>query len=132
MSRPKTAIRGYQDLEVWQRAMDLAVECCTATKMFPSDERYGLTAQVKRSAASVPSNIAEGRGRLGIGGFLNHLSIAKGSLFEVETQLLLAIRLGYLHGQTADALVKRTTQVACLLAGLIRALKAKQGSAKSG
>ena len=112
--------------------MDLAVECCTAAKTFPLDERYGLTAQVKRSAVSVPSNIAEGRGRMGVRGFLNHLSIAKGSLTEVETQLLIATRLGYLNGQTADALLRRATQVSCLLAGLIRALKAKQSPANTG
>lgn len=126
MSRANAPIRSYRDLEVWQRAMDLAVECCTAAKTFPSDECYGLAAQVKRSSVSVPSNIAEGRGRMGLRGFLAHLSIAKGSLWEVETQLLIAIRLGYLHDPTADALLKRATQVNCLLAGLIRALKGRQ------
>ena len=132
MSRDKAPIRCYRDLEVWQRAMDLAVECCTAARTFPLDERYGLTAQVKRSAVSVPSNIAEGRGRMGVRGFLSHLSIAKGSLTEVETQLLIAKRLGYLDGATADALLRRATQVSCLLAGLIRALKAKQAPSNTG
>src|SRR5437773_11915170 len=101
-------------------------------RTFPLDERYGLTAQVKRSAVSVPSNIAEGRGRMGIRGFLSHLAIAKGSLTEVETQLLIAKRLGYLDGETADALLRRATHVSCLLAGLIRALKAKQVPANTG
>ncbi len=131
MVHSKTLIRSYRDLEVWQRAMDLAVECSRAAKVFPLDERYGLGAQVKRSAVSVPSNIAEGRGRLGPGGFLNHLSIARGSLFEVETQLLLAKRLSYLDDQAAQDLLKRTTQVNCLLAGLIRALKAKRRFTKT-
>jgi len=132
MSRAKTPIRSYRDLEVWQRAMDLAAECCGVAKTFPVDERYGLAAQVKRSAVSVPSNIAEGRGRLGPRGFLNHLSIARGSLFEVETQLLLAKRLRYLDDQTAVALLDRATQVACLLAGLIRALRTRQQSPRTG
>ena len=132
MVRAKTTIRSYQDLEVSQRAMDLAVEACTAAKTFPPDERYGLTAQVKRSAVSVPSNIAEGRGRLGSGGFLNHLSIANGSLFELETQLLLAKRLDYLDEQAASILLTRTTQVRCLLAGLIRAMKVRQRIPKTG
>src|SRR5256885_4390128 len=131
MSRDKAPVRSYRDLEVWQRAMDLAVECSRAAKTFPLDERYGLAAQVKRSAVSVPSNIAEGRGRLGPAGFLNHLSIARGSLFEVETQLLLAKRLSYLDSQAAEDLLKRATQVSCLLAGLIRALKAKRGFTKT-
>ena len=112
--------------------MDLAVECCEAAKTFPSDERYGLAAQLKRSSVSVPSNIAEGRGRFGIGSFMYHLSVANGSLMEVETQLLIALRLGYLTGQAADVLLKRTRQVRCLLAGLIRALRTNQQSPDSG
>src|SRR5204862_8155456 len=99
MSRDKAPIRSYRDLEVWQRAMDLAVECCTAARTFPLDDRYGLTAQAKRSAVSVPSNIAEGRGRMGDRGLLSHLSIAEGRLTEVETQLPIAKRLGYPDGQ---------------------------------
>src|SRR5438552_18332228 len=102
MSRDKAPIRSYRDLEVWQRAIDLAVECCTAARTFPLDVRYGLTAQVKRSAVSVPSNIAEGRGRMGVRGFLSHLSIAKGSLTEAETPRLIANRLSYMDGQAAD------------------------------
>jgi len=132
MSRQRVPVRSFRDLEVWQRAVDLAVECCAAAKSFPSDERYGLAAQVKRSSVSVPSNIAEGRGRMGLRGFLFHLSIARGSLMEVETQLLIANRLGYLHDATIDALLKRATQVSCLLAGLIRALKAKRPATTSG
>jgi four helix bundle protein len=126
MSPQGRSIRSYRDLEVWQRAMDLAVECCEAAKTFPVDERYGLAAQLKRSSVSVPANIAEGRGRFGIGSFMYHLSVANGSLMEVETQLLIAARLGYLTGHAAEVLLKRTRQVRCLLAGLIRALKAKQ------
>jgi len=90
------AIRGYQDLEVWQKAMDLVVETYRLTKTFPSDERFGLIAQLRRASVSVPSNIAEGRGRFGLGGFLYHLSIATGSLMEVETQFLISERLEYL------------------------------------
>ena len=86
------AIRGYQDLEVWKRAMNLVVESYSATRAFPPDERYGLKAQIRRSAVSIPSNIAEGRGRQGLGGFMYHLSVANGSLMELETQFLIATR----------------------------------------
>src|SRR6266850_5911802 len=103
MSHPRTVIRDYRDLEVWQKAMDLVADCYTVTKQFPREELYGLTAQLRRSAVSVPSNIAEGRGRRGIGGFLYHLSVANGSLVELETQLLIAVRLGYLNHERDSA-----------------------------
>ncbi len=70
-------VREYKDLEVWQKAMDLVVETYRLTKTFPSDERFGLIAQLRRASVSVPSNIAEGRGRFGLGGFLYHLSIVR-------------------------------------------------------
>lgn len=93
------------------------------SKTFPSEERYGLTAQLRRSAVSVPSNIAEGRGRQGVGGFLYHSSVAYGSLMEVETQLLIATRLQYMTNETARAILNRAAEVRRLLAAMIRALK---------
>jgi len=121
-------IRGFRDLEVWQRAMDLVVEIYRLTKSFPSDERYGLTVQLRRAAVSVPSNIAEGRGRFGLGGFLYHLSVANGSLGEVETQLLISDRLKYLDPD-ARAVFERTGEVHRLLAGMVRALRKNQAGA---
>jgi four helix bundle protein len=122
-------IRDFKDLEVWQRAMDLVVEIYRVTKSFPSDERYGLTAQLRRAAVSVPSNIAEGRGRFGLGGFLYHLSVANGSLMELETQFLIAVRLEYLKLVDEGTVLDRTAEVRRLLAGMVRALRTKQGRA---
>jgi four helix bundle protein len=122
-------IRDFRDLEVWQRAIDLVVETYRVTRSFPSEERYGLTAQLRRAAVSVPSNIAEGRGRFGLGGFLYHLSVATGSLMELETQFFIAERLGLLQPGEARAVLEKTAEVRRLLAGMVRALRAKQGNA---
>ena len=119
-------IRGYQDLECWQKAMDLVVDTYQVTKAFPSDERYGLIAQLRRASVSVPSNIAEGRGRFGLGGFLYHLSVATGSLMEVETQFLISERLEYLNPSEARAVLAKTAEVRRLLAGMVRALRTKR------
>jgi four helix bundle protein len=77
----------YGQLLVWQKAMDLTVFCYEITMPFPKEERYGLTSQIRRGAVSIPSNIAEGHCRFHTKEFLNHLSIARGSLGELETQL---------------------------------------------
>ena len=90
------SIRSYRDLQVWQKAMDLAKQCYQATRTFPSEERFGLTSQIRRAVVSVPSNIAEGHGRAHTKEYLNHLSMAKGSLVELETLLLLSQRVGFL------------------------------------
>ena len=86
---------GLQDLLVWQKAIDLSVNIYDLTKSFPTDEKYGLSAQLRRSGLSVPSNIAEGEGRLTRGERRQALSQARGSLYEVGTQLIIASRLGY-------------------------------------
>ncbi len=80
-------IKSYRDLEVWNVAMDLAASCYTLTRLFPKDELYGMTSQIRRAAASIPANIAEGHGREHTKEFLNHLSVARGSLMELETHL---------------------------------------------
>jgi four helix bundle protein len=111
----------FKDLVVWQRAIDLVAEIYLATKEFPKDELYGLTSQVRRAAVSVPSNIAEGQGRLTRGEFRQFLGQAKGSLAEVETQLIIAHRLGYLP--SPDCLLEHLNEVGRLLNGLINSLK---------
>ena len=126
MNGQRAPIRSYRDLEVWQRAMDLVVDCYAATKAFPAEERYGLTAQIRRSVVSVPSNIAEGRGRQGVGGFLYHLSVAYGSLMELDTQLQISARLHYLGADIAERLLDRVGEVRRLLSGLLRALRARR------
>jgi four helix bundle protein len=89
-------VQSYQELEVWKVAMDLAAECYRVTQAFPSDELFGMTSQIRRSAASIPANIAEGQGQEHTKDFLNHLSIARGSLKELETHLRLSQRVGSL------------------------------------
>lgn len=105
------------------------VDTYQVTKTFPSDERYGLVAQLRRAAVSVPSNIAEGRGRFGLGGFLYHLSVATGSLVEVETQFLISQRLNYLNQSEARVVLGKTAEVRRLLAGMVRALRKKRAGA---
>lgn len=92
-------VKNYQDLIVWRKAMDVVVDVYRLTKKFPKQELYGLTNQLRRAAVSIPSNIAEGHTRNSRAEYLNFLSIAQGSRAEVETQLLLSVRLGYLTSE---------------------------------
>ncbi len=115
--------RTYQDLELWQRSMDLVVECYEATKRFPDREAFGLTSQLQRAAVSVPANVAEGHGRQHRTEFVQHLSIAYGSLAEVETHIQIAQRLTYLSTSDAGKLLDRTGEVGRLLNGLLRYLR---------
>lgn len=88
-------MESYRDLIVWQKAMDLVVEIYRITKLFPREEQYALSDQIRRAAVSVPSNIAEGYGRSPGKDYVRFLNIARGSKNEVETQLLLSVKLGY-------------------------------------
>jgi len=115
-------VRHYTDLIAWQKAMDLVVRVYEATKEFPSEERFGLTNQVRRASVSVPSNIAEGQGRHSSRDFLRCLSISYGSLQEVETQLIIARRLGYLDEKFRAGLSDLTSEVARLINGLMNSL----------
>ena len=119
-------VNSYRDLLVWQRGIDLVESVYKATKSFPRQEVYGLTAQMRRAAVSVTSNIAEGHGRRHLGDYLHHLSIANGSLFELETQLLVALRLTYVSQSEVEALSRLSGEVGRMLAGLARALRRKQ------
>ena len=94
-------IKSYQDLIVWQKAMDLVVLVYQATRLFPKEELYGLTSQVRRAVVSIPSNLAEGHARKSRAEFLNFVSIAQGSRAEVETQIMIAVRLSYIHQDQA-------------------------------
>ena len=116
---------GYRDLIAWQKAMDLVEQVYRATGAFPGEERYGLTSQMRRAAVSVPSNIAEGQGRASTADFLRFLTIARGSVKELETQVLIARRLDYLDEQNVSGLTRRTEEVSRLLSGLIASLKDK-------
>jgi four helix bundle protein len=113
-----TVIRSYRDLLVWQKAVTLGVGCYALTKRFPATERYGLASQIQRAAVSIAANIAEGHGRGGPAVFLYHLSIARGSLRELETLLLLADRLGYAKAETYRDLSAAADDIGKMLFGL--------------
>jgi carbamoyl-phosphate synthase large subunit len=112
----------YQDLKVWQQAMKLAAEVYKITERLPAEERFALTDQLRRSAVSIPSNIAEGQRRYGDAETRNFCSIALGSTAELETQLLLSQKL---YGINISAQLASCEAVGKMLTGLIRALKAK-------
>ncbi|WP_169978464.1 four helix bundle protein [Tautonia rosea] len=116
------ASQNYRDLIAWQRAMDLVEQVYQDTARFPNEERFGLTNQLRRSAVAIPSNIAEGQGRGGNREFHRFLSIAHGSLREVETQLLIADRLRYLDDPATSELLSRCSEVGRLLNGLMNSL----------
>ncbi|HJU53231.1 MAG TPA: four helix bundle protein [Pyrinomonadaceae bacterium] len=122
-------LKSYRDLIAWQKAMDLVQTVYESVRAFPKEEIYGLTSQLKRAVVSVASNIAEGQGRKSTGEFLHHLSIAYGSLMEVETQILIGARLKYLSQQDAEQIAMRTAEVGRLINGLSSSLINKQGEA---
>jgi four helix bundle protein len=113
----------YQDLEVLQSAMDLAVLVYRLTSLFPKEERYGLTSQMRRAAISVPSNIAEGKGRSSDKELIQFLCHSRGSLFEVETQLAIGERLGYCTTEDSDGVRRETARIGKMLNGLIRSVR---------
>ena len=114
--------KSYRDLEVWQKAMDLVVDCYTITSNFPNKETFGLASQLQRAAISIPSNIAEGRERQHRKEFIQHLSIAYASLAEVETHLQIAERLNYVDLDKVNQLLDKTSEVGKMLNGLRKSL----------
>jgi four helix bundle protein len=118
-------VRCYRDLNVWQRAIDLTVNVYQLTARFPKHETYGLSSQMQRAAVSIPSNIAEGHARDSTKEYLHHLSIAAGSQAELETQLIIAGRLGYLSDAEVTDSLASTENIGRMNFGLQRSLKAK-------
>jgi len=111
-------IKSYQDLEVWQKAMDLVVMCYQTTKDFPRSELYGLASQLQRAAVSIPANIAEGRERKYSKEFAQHLSIAYSSLAELETHIKIAQRLNYINSDKTKHLLEKTAEIGRMINGL--------------
>ncbi|WP_076791112.1 four helix bundle protein [Chlorobium sp. KB01] len=105
------SVKNYRELIVWQKAMDLVELIYQVTKNFPKEELYGLTSQIRRAAVSIPSNIAEGQARQSTAEFKNFLSIAQGSRAEVETQLMIAQRLGYLPQEKAEQILNLSEEI---------------------
>ncbi|WP_035303476.1 four helix bundle protein [Brevundimonas aveniformis] len=119
-------VRHYRELRVWQKAMALVRGVYQASSGWPTDERFGLVSQVRRAAVSVPSNIAEGCARRATGDFVRFLSIARGSLAEVETQMLLAEQLSYLSTEALEPLLQSSDEISRMLASLIAKLEARR------
>ncbi len=118
-----SAIRSYRDLLVWQKAMNLVDLVYEITKSFPPDELYGLTNQLRRSSVSIPSNIAEGYGRHQTKDYIRFLSISSGSLYEMETQLEISRRQGYVDQEKYDEVISLSSEIERMLSSLINKLK---------
>ena len=118
--------RPHEDLSVWQQAMSLVEQVYACFSTYPHAERFGLTAQLRRAAISVPSNIAEGAARRSTPEYLRFLSIARGSLSELDTQLQIADRLGY--GQVPLDVKARIGDIFAMLTGLMNALKTREAT----
>ncbi len=113
--------QSYRELMVWQKAVELVTEIYKVTQSFPDAEKFGLTSQIRRCAVSVPSNIAEGQGRNSPGEFLQFLGIAKGSLCELETQIIIATNLKFLSEN--ESLLRKTEEIGKMLTGLRKSIR---------
>lgn len=118
--------QSYSDLIAWQRAVDLVCEIYRVSAAFPGEERFGLTSQVRRAAVSIAANIAEGQGRASKNEFVHFLSIAHGSLREVETHIIIANRLGFLPSADKTTLLQSTAEIGRLVSGLAKSLRAPE------
>jgi len=121
-------VSGYRGMIAWQRAMDLTVDVYSVTRSLPDIERFGLISQMQRAASSIPANIAEGYGRGSDADFSHFLSIAYGSLCELETFVQLALRLEYISAELYDRLLDITSSTARVLYGLKKRLDADRHS----
>jgi four helix bundle protein len=115
--------KSYTELLAWQKAMDLAVSVYANTRNLPKEELYGLKSQMRRAGISIPSNIAEGQARWSRKPFLLHLSIAHGSLCELETQITFACKLGYFSDRQQESLMDQCLEAKRLLNGLAKSIK---------
>ncbi len=113
----------YRKLLIWQKSMSLVTDIYKEVKIFPSDELYALTSQIKRSATSIPSNIAEGYGREGTKDYLRFLNIALSSLFELQTQIEIAYNLKFLKEENFNKLYENTREVERMLTSFIKKIK---------
>jgi four helix bundle protein len=124
-------VRTFRDLVVWQKAIDLVTKIYRVTQNFPKEEMFGLISQLRRAAVSVPSNIAEGQGRLTEKEFRQFLGNARGSLSEVDTQIIIAKNLGYLDESDFKDLSAMIAEVGRVLKGLISSVISEKRTKKS-
>ena len=115
-------INDFKDLRIWQKGMDIAEKCYFLTKVFPKDELYGMVQQIRRSAASIPANIAEGYGRRYRGEYLRFLNISQGSINELETHLILSGRVGLCSQKEAETIITLLKQESKMIISLIKKL----------
>ncbi|MES1157167.1 MAG: four helix bundle protein [Alphaproteobacteria bacterium] len=118
-------MKSYRDLTVWRLAMDIAEQVYLLTKAFPNSETYGMTTQIRRAAVSIAANIAEGHGRETSGAFVSFLRIAQGSLKELETHLLLSVRVGLADQAKTESLMQMCDEQGRMLRSLIRSIQSK-------
>jgi four helix bundle protein len=116
-------IHNFKELQVWQKAMDLVVFCYQLTGYFPKEEKYGLISQIQRCVVSIPSNIAEGSGRVSSKEFQHFISIAMGSSFELETQVILAFRFKYINSEQMATFETMAVPVQKMAFGLYNSLQ---------
>ena len=116
------ALRSYQELIGWKKGIELVTDVYRLTQKFPKQEIYGLTSQIRRAAVSIPSNIAEGQGRMSRGEFKQFLGHARGSVFELESQVLIARNLAYLNMEEGEFLLERIAELGRVLNGLLKSL----------
>jgi four helix bundle protein len=119
------AVQSHKDLEVWQKAMGFVTTVYAITKQFPKEELYGLTSQIRRSAVSIPSNIAEGRSKRSTREFIRFVNIACGSAAELETQLMISHNLNYIASTELAPLINELSSIARMLNGLYSGLEKK-------
>src|SRR5882762_5554779 len=119
-------VEGYRDLVVWQKGISVAKQVYALTKSFPTEEKFGLTSQMRRAAVSISSNIAEGQARHTTGEFILFISHAEGSIAELDTQLILSIELKFCHDANADPVLSLISELRKMLNVLRRKLVARQ------
>jgi four helix bundle protein len=129
MNRGAQRTASYRDLLVWQKGMDLVVKSYELAKRLPANETYGLASQIQRATVSVPANIAEGYGRQHRGDYLHHVSMANGSLKELETHLLIAERLSYVREEQIDPVLQLASELGRMLRALAQGLRRNAGGA---
>ena len=118
-----SGIRSHRDLIAWQKAVELVARSYELTKTFPSDERFGLTQQLRRAAVSIAANIAEGKGRGTTNELIRFLTIASGSLTELDTHFVIAQRLGYITSETLSEVERQIEEVGRIITGLRKSLE---------
>jgi four helix bundle protein len=126
------AVKTFRDLLVWQKSMTLVTDVYKASASFPADERFGLTSQLRRCVVSIPSNIAEGFGRDTTNDYLRFLGIAKGSLYEAQTQIEICRNLLFIEESRFDTLLEQAREIERMLTSMIRKLREKEGQSGRG